>query len=287
MSTLVEVKPHEPLLVINLAKEAGIDISDWANFKGGKARAATNPKYCYEWSFVRPGKIVVLNLWHAEMHEADGAVTRQLNLRKSALRETDHNRKRRALRMDDAIRVAYSNQLPIRVIVLDGTKRNANDPKAKVTRTKRLLDPVFWAVTAYDFSTGQCILARGKTPRELEQNFDSDEFQGFEGEARRLFILHRRREAGLRNRKLQEVLRLNEGRLVCEVPNCGFDFAQRYCALGIGYAQVHHKKPISDAPKEGRPVALKELAVVCANCHAMIHKGGACRALDTLISLGP
>ena len=29
----------------------------------------------------------------------------------------------------------------------------------------------------------------------------------------------------------------------------------------------------------GREVKLKDLAVVCANCHAMIHIGGKCRPL--------
>jgi hypothetical protein len=28
-----------------------------------------NPKYCYDWSFVELGKVVVLNLWHHSMKE--------------------------------------------------------------------------------------------------------------------------------------------------------------------------------------------------------------------------
>jgi 5-methylcytosine-specific restriction protein A len=115
------------------------------------------------------------------------------------------------------------------------------------------------------------------------QSSDDEEFQGFEGQASKLFILHRRREAKLRKRKLEDALRLNQGRLVCEVPNCEFDFAERYGELGIGYAQLHHKEPLSNAPRQGRKITLKELAVACANCHAMIHKGGQCRPLDTLI----
>lgn len=30
------------------------------------------------------------------------------------------------------------------------------------------------------------------------------------------------------------------GRLCCEVPRCGFDFAKGYGDLGEGYAQIHH-----------------------------------------------
>jgi len=43
-----DLKPKERLRVMDLVSEAGIDVSDWANFKGGEGKAASNPKYCYE-----------------------------------------------------------------------------------------------------------------------------------------------------------------------------------------------------------------------------------------------
>ena len=52
MSSLNDIKPTERLRVIDLVKAAGLDVRDWSKFKGGKAKAAVNPKYCYEWSFV-------------------------------------------------------------------------------------------------------------------------------------------------------------------------------------------------------------------------------------------
>jgi len=107
--------------------------------------------------------------------------------------------------------------------------------------------------------------------------------EGFEGAARRRFVQHRQREKRLRASKLQEALRRNHGRLVCEVPNCGFDFAECYGVLGKGYAQVHHKEQLSNAPEQGKRVTLDQLAVVCANCHVMIHVGGACRPIESLI----
>lgn len=117
--------------------------------------------------------------------------------------------------------------------------------------------------------------------REIESLFD-EEHEGFEGEQKKRFILHRTRERKLRKQKIRETLRLN-GKLVCEVQNCGFDFAERYGKLGKGYAQVHHNKPLSSAPRQGMRVTLKDLAIVCANCHVMIHHGGKCRSLDALI----
>jgi hypothetical protein len=112
---------------------------------------------------------------------------------------------------------------------------------------------------------------------------EDEELEGFtEGTQRKVFILHRKREAKLRKQKIREALRVN-GALACEVPNCGFNFAKRYGKLGNEYAQVHHKKPLSSAPRQGRTITLNDLAIVCANCHAMIHRYGKCRPLHALI----
>jgi 5-methylcytosine-specific restriction protein A len=67
------------------------------------------------------------------------------------------------------------------------------------------------------------------------------------------------------------------------VPNCGFDFAKTYGETGKGYAHVHHTIPLNEAPNEGMVVPLDKLAIVCANCHAMIHRGGVCRPMDKLL----
>jgi predicted HNH restriction endonuclease len=76
--------------------------------------------------------------------------------------------------------------------------------------------------------------------------------------------------------------KLGNSSLKCEVPGCGFDFEAVYGELGRDYAQVHHLKPLGDrtTPSETK---LNDLAIVCANCHAMIHRGGKCRPLDKLI----
>lgn len=108
---------------------------------------------------------------------------------------------------------------------------------------------------------------------------DLDEEVGaFEGEMRTLFVAHRKRERSLREKKLQDVLdRLN--RLRCEVKACRFDFLTAYGPLGHGFAHVHHLKPLSAAQGVTR-TSLADLAVVCANCHAMIHRHGQTRSLE-------
>jgi predicted HNH restriction endonuclease len=125
-------------------------------------------------------------------------------------------------------------------------------------------------------------LSRGK--RLPSVNFTpAEEEDGYEGEVRKLLVRHRTREHKLRKRKIAVALQENDGRIVCEVPRCGFDFHRRYGELGVGFAEVHHKKPLSDAPIRGRKVSMSDLAIVCANCHRMIHVGGQCRSLDVLI----
>jgi len=67
-----------------------------------------------------------------------------------------------------------------------------------------------------------------------------------------------------------------------KVPGCNFDFETIYGELGKDFAHVHHLKPLADreSPSE---TSLDDLAVVCTNCHSMIHRGGKCRSLGELI----
>jgi len=112
-----------------------------------------------------------------------------------------------------------------------------------------------------------------------------EDLAGLEGEARKHFVVHRAREQRLRVAKIREALARDAGQLRCEVPRCGFDFAETYGRLGRAFAHVHHLKPLG---ARGSPSAtrLSELAIVCANCHAMIHRGGKSRGLKALIPPG-
>jgi hypothetical protein len=108
----------------------------------------------------------------------------------------------------------------------------------------------------------------------LDDNYPDEAFEGVLGKR---FVTHRSRERLLRASKVRQVL-ATEGRLACEVRGCGFDYAAVYGALGQDYAHVHHKNPLSDSVKPTL-TRLEDLAIVCANCHAMIHRGGECRTL--------
>ncbi|MGC9441703.1 HNH endonuclease [Streptomyces sp. WG5] len=96
---------------------------------------------------------------------------------------------------------------------------------------------------------------------------DEEDFSAPEG--RLLLGRHRSRERNkaLRKKKIDAALR--QGRqLACE--SCGFDFERIYGARGRGYIECHHVVPLHEAG-EGR-TKLSDLALICANCHRMIHR---------------
>ena len=113
-------------------------------------------------------------------------------------------------------------------------------------------------------------------------NAQLDPRSAVEGKQQRMLVIHRQREMSLRRAKLDAFRREHDGRLFCEAPGCGFNFEMVYGELGSGFAEVHHLTPLSE---RGQPVSttLADLAVVCANCHRMIHRNNGCRALEALI----
>jgi 5-methylcytosine-specific restriction protein A len=61
-------------------------------------------------------------------------------------------------------------------------------------------------------------------------------------------------------------------KLACEV--CEFDYAKKYGQHGEYYIECHHRTPLRDVDREkGQRTQLDDLALVCANCHRMLHRG--------------
>lgn len=100
----------------------------------------------------------------------------------------------------------------------------------------------------------------------VEDELD-DEYSAPEG--RLLWRRHRARERnkGLRKKKIASVLKQG-GRLACEI--CTFDFEAVYGDRGAGYIECHHVVPLHEAGE--RRTKLADLALICANCHRMIHR---------------
>lgn len=110
-----------------------------------------------------------------------------------------------------------------------------------------------------------------------------DHTSAFEGAPSQRLEKHYARDRELRIAKTADVL-ARTGRLACEVVGCGFDFVATYGRLGENFAHVHHEAQVA---KRGKATVtrLADLRVVCANCHAMIHRFGKCRTVDDIQDL--
>lgn len=104
------------------------------------------------------------------------------------------------------------------------------------------------------------------------------EASAYEGQP--ILRLHLSRE---RNSKIVEqkkkLVRSLTGKLECEI--CSMDFEGIYGELGHGFAECHHKKPLSLRDKN-EETELNDLAIVCSNCHRMLHRKHPWLTLDEL-----
>ena len=110
---------------------------------------------------------------------------------------------------------------------------------------------------------------------------DSMAIAGKEGKPRLVSHLSRERNQKLVKAKKEYALR-KTGKLSCEV--CGFDFAKVYDEVGEGFCEVHHLTPLAQADGEGE-TTLDDLAIVCSNCHRMLHRGKPIFTIEELQSM--
>lgn len=64
--------------------------------------------------------------------------------------------------------------------------------------------------------------------------------------------------------------KLKNKRVFCEI--CGFDFENKYGEVGKNFIEGHHKLPISKITEEFNKITSKDIALVCSNCHKMLHR---------------
>lgn len=259
LSELEALRPTERRLVMDLVRDAGLDVSDWANYDG--PHAASNPRYCYEWVFVGTDRIAACLWFDSIKIDGDGRLTQRLNLWRIAKSHENLQRRsvvaRRARSLDEAIQTAYRKKLPVRAIVVDGKQAdldNRNDESSKVER--RFLDPEAWHVAEYDWTTGDCLLVRGfGTPKYVDQ------FEIAPLPAERAL-----RTSTVFNRSAlvrQQVLDRAEGH--CEF--CGIRGFET--SSGSIYLETHHVIPLS----EGGADTERNVAALCPDHHRQAHYG--------------
>ena len=158
---IVIERPTKRQRVMDIVAQAGIDVSDWENTSG---HPASNPKYCYEWCFEKPGKLVLFSLWYEGMIEEKGQIFQLLNYKAFADTSAINNRPKwvsRARRMDSLIYQAWRDSLTVRVMVCDGKRQEISKLGAKPSKVNlRYLDPATWRIVSYDQNTGACVVER-------------------------------------------------------------------------------------------------------------------------------
>jgi 5-methylcytosine-specific restriction enzyme A len=172
------------------------------------------------------------------------------------------------------------------------TFRNANGVYMKLMNFRRLdpqytgkgktglargakLEEEVWAEFADDparcHEVAEAIIATLGDP-QVEGAWFEPEIEGLQEaeEGRLLTRQHvvRERDRRLVDAKIKQVMK-RTGKLACEV--CKFDFASFYGKRGKGFIECHHIKPVATLAT-GHKTHINDLALVCANCHRMIHR---------------
>lgn len=102
-------------------------------------------------------------------------------------------------------------------------------------------------------------------------------------EGRETYALHRKLERDGRLPKRVKAARLaSTGRLECEA--CAFDFADAFGHLGEGFIEAHHRVPLHKLGGATKTKA-EDLALVCSNCHRMLHRSDPHLSVEELRAL--
>lgn len=108
-----------------------------------------------------------------------------------------------------------------------------------------------------------------KAPKDEDERSGYIQF-GEEGRYKVRIHKTRERDGAAPRAKKAEAMRMY-GKLECEV--CNFTFSDKYGSHGADFIECHHREPLALlGPEKTRIIILEELALVCANCHRMLHR---------------
>ena len=89
-------------------------------------------------------------------------------------------------------------------------------------------------------------------------------------EGKEVWRLHRSHERHPDLPKCAKAAAIKRGeKIVCTI--CRFDFFAKYGEIGKEYIECHHTIPVSKL-KEGMKTKLKDVVLVCSNCHRMLDR---------------
>nr|WP_276315577.1 HNH endonuclease [Mesorhizobium jarvisii] len=111
----------------------------------------------------------------------------------------------------------------------------------------------------------------------VERNAEILDSQAKEGERYQAEVVRIRRSAKI-------VARAKEHYgPICQA--CEFDFEDFYGEHGRDYIECHHVDPLSGREGKGDVTTIKDLAMLCSNCHRMVHRTKPCLTVDELKEL--
>jgi predicted HNH restriction endonuclease len=119
------------------------------------------------------------------------------------------------------------------------------------------------------------LVTQGFSSNQIDNEVNNN-YEGliFEGALDERTSTQRVRSNKLRTSAIDYFKSRNNGAVFCEA--CNFSFSGFYGTHGEGFIEVHHKKPIHEMDISGTAQmlqdALKDVSLVCSNCHRMIHK---------------
>ncbi len=122
------------------------------------------------------------------------------------------------------------------------------------------------------------LLAASARDEQLATAPLADDAQALEGRERLAWHLTRERDGAL-VRQRKALAKEQGGVLRCEV--CDFVFRDCYGELGDDFIECHHRTPLPQLQRD-QPTRLTDLALVCSNCHRMLHRGGGVRSIEEL-----
>lgn len=144
--------------------------------------------------------------------------------------------------------------------------------KQKLKSSKKKDDQIPRVEQKNSLFSGNVHLPKFEVPKIEDFEFlpGDPDYVAFEG--KEYFIKHWAKE---RNKKIvvqKKMIALkNDPLLRCEI--CGFSFVEKYGEWGVWFAEVHHKIPLAEL-RESTKTILDDLAIVCSNCHRMLHRKG-------------
>lgn len=98
-------------------------------------------------------------------------------------------------------------------------------------------------------------------PKTVEEEFP---------EGRLIEIKHKAKERDSRVVQVaKQEFKNKHGRLFCQI--CDFDFSHKYGDIGDDFIEAHHTVPVAEIKGIHRTKP-SEIAMVCANCHRMLHR---------------